>query len=297
MEKLKVLQRFYKNNPQNKLNPVYRYKALENKQKLVKKYNTDVYETNYKKLQEADLIDKEVLQREGEYIRTLEDEIQKHWILTELNSKFDLIQNKIPIEYEEGLKALEELPQHSNIMKLPKGLVTNAKKSFDNITQNGVPHKSEVEINTKLLANSLKTLVEVINYERFEDLTIEDLASRVRIQNYKHYYFWFKSLFSSTIIPNNLTAPTKDNFPSYSKLVDEYKKADQSEKDDLHKIDLLESYITNKDYLQAYTILKNNSKFLDYVEGGKQQLQTIEDYLVYQTLTEINFIQNIRKIS
>jgi len=59
---------------------------------------------------------------------------------------------------------------------------------------------------------------------------------------------------------------------------------------------MLESLVKDKDYLQAYTILKNNSKFLQYLEGANEDLQTIEDYLVYRTLKEINYLQNLRKL-
>ena len=292
------MNRFLKNNPVNNQSPVYRHKAIQHKNELLKIYNFEVLKENYKKLQEADVLDSEIIKKEGEYIRTLEDELQKHWILSELNNRFDIYENKVPLNHEDALRALKELPGHSNIMKLPQSLVKNAKDSLDSIQKNGVPNISEVEFTAQKLNNSLKILTEVLNYERFEEVTFEDLRKRVKIQNWTNYFYNLKGYFMNKFAsPNNIIEPTADNSKSYLKMIEQYEKISKSEREALHDLDALESSVNNNDFMQIYRILKNNSKFLEYIEDAKEQMQIIEDYLLYQTLTEINYLQNARKVN
>ena len=265
---------------------------------------------NYTKLNEADLLHKEILIKEGQYIRTLEDELNKHQILNELNNKFNVYDNKIPLSNEEASLALEDLPSHSHIMKLPKSLVNESQKSYQSILKNGVPNKSEVKYNATSLTNSLKRLTEVLEYERFEDVSIEDLNKRISLQNWTNYFNSFKNYFCPNYVQTrDIITPTEETSEKFLKLAQMYQKMSKDEKADLHELggiqsenstkvfESLESYLHSNDYLQIYTVLKNNSKFLDYIEGAEEQLQTIEDYLLYQTLTEINYLQNVKKVT
>lgn len=292
-----MLDAFLKSNPVGTENPIYRHKAIQHKNQLLKQYNSDLFSREYEKLKQADLLTEQIVKMEGEHIVTLEDELKKHWMLTCLSSKSPIFDRTIPLTHSEVRSALKALPHHSSLMKLPKSLVINASDSYLSILEHGIPNKSHVEESAKKLKESLTAISQVLNYERFEDVSYEDLKSRVSLQNWTNYFMGFKRvLCSSPIVSNDIIPPTQENYAEFERLVELFKKMDVKDIDSLFQLENFESYIQSGDYLQIYKILKNNSSFLKFIKDTDEHVRTIEDYLLYQTLTEINYLQNAIKI-
>ena len=61
----------------------------------------------------------------------------------------------------------------------------------------------------------------------------------------------------------------------------------KEEKEKLHEFDTIENWLKEGKILTIYQILENNDKFIDLIVDGDKHLQIIEDYLVYQTLKDI----------
>jgi hypothetical protein len=218
-------------------------------------------------------------------------------MLTCLNSKSPVFNGTIPLTQTEITTALKDLPSHSSLMKLPKSLVTNANQSYISILEHGIPSKKHVEESAKKLKQSLSSITEVLKYDRFEDVTYDDLKSRVSVQNWTNYLYGFKGVFSSNLVlPSDIIPPTQENYSEYQKLVEVFQKMDEQDRDSLHQLESFESYIHSGDYKQIYKILKSNKPFLKFIKDTEQHVQVIEDFLLYQTLTEINYLQNANNI-
>jgi len=224
------------------------------------------------------------------------EELTKFRFIKELKNATDKLNNDtVPLSHSQATEALGVLSEYSQILKLPSKLIKNANMSYVDILQNGVPLKAKVKKNINLIRRSLKNLVEVLEYERFADVSLEELQSKIQTQNWKNYLFSYGSFVNSSLAaPNSIVMPTKENFPEYLKLVEAYKKMEKSEKEVLHEFETLENCVKQEDIITIYKILRNNDKFLCYVEDGCEMLQTIENYLVYQALKEINYLQKLQ---
>lgn len=174
-------------------------------------------------------------------------------------------------------------------MHLPEGLVKNAQRSTLNLIEKGVPSLKNVENSTRCLCESLKNFMNFLEFERFHDVTVSELKSRLQSLRTKNYLLSFKTYIKpDTVLPNNIIPLDETNLAQFISIAEAYKSMNREEKGKLHGFDTIENYLKRQKIVEVYKILKNNDKFIAYIEDGQEHLQTIEDYLVYQTLKEIH---------
>ena len=208
LQKLSILEEYLKNNPIGDQSPLFRSQIIKSRKALLEKYNASVFETNYQKINEVDKMAKRIIRNNDDSSKMFERELKKYVILKELeDSKLQIIGEK-PLQLEQIVSLLNEFENHSSVMKLPDVLVENAKKSIISMIANGVPTESDVEASTRWLSKSLKNLVSLLEFERFHDITLEELQSRLTTQRVTNYFLSFKSyIYSNVVVPNDILSP------------------------------------------------------------------------------------------
>lgn len=279
-------------------NPFYRHKAILNKQKILKEYSlTDVFTESHQKIQKAEEYAKRIIKTHDEYSQLFDKEIEKFRRRRELERQTPKNCNDRLLTHDEATKALSELSKHSNLMGLPNSLVKYSNSAYLNILERGVPNETEVSHSVKCLKESLKNFVEVLDFERFNDITLEELKAKVSEQSWKNYFksYW-GYLDSAHVVPSELLPPTDENFPNYLVLIENYKRMEPTEKANLHEFETLENCVKEGNYMTIYKILRNNDKFLEYIVDGRDHLHKLEAYLLYHTLQEINHLQVSQRV-
>ena len=298
VDKLKILDEFIKNNPVGRQNPLYRHKVIEHKHQILKEFDTQVITDSYTKIHNADMKAREVIRNENEHSRMYEHELKKYRMLKELSTKSKDLDRDTPLTNQEVLTAMKELHQQATMRMLPESLVKNAPNAYVNMLAKGIPSEEDAENSAKCLKESLVNLVEILNFERFSDVTLEELKSRITLQSWKNYLLSFRSYINSNVVmANEIVVPTEESLPEFVKIAELYKNMNNDEKETLHEFEIIENSLKQGDFVSVYKILRNNDKFLRYIVGGVEHLQTLEDYLLYQTLKEINYLQSVKPLA
>ena len=208
LQKVSILEEYLKNNVVGEQNPILRWKMIENRNKLLEEYNCNVFEENYEKVNSVDKIAKRIIRNNDDSSKMFEKELKKYMIMKELEGNKSQITGENPLELPQIIDSLKDLESHAHFMKLPDTLVSNAKHSIVNMISSGIPSEDDVENSTRLLWESLKNLVSLLEFERFHDITLEELQSRISTQKIINYFLSFKSyIYSDVVVPNNVITP------------------------------------------------------------------------------------------
>jgi hypothetical protein len=236
-DKLKVVEGFLKQNPLGKQNPIYRHKVIEAKTHLLNSYTPKLFQECYKKLDSVDQMAKSVVKSQHDHSLLFNHELEKYRITSNLSHI-----TSTPLTAEEASSSLTHFAQYSSTTALPATLATNCFSTYADILLHGVPSRNEVERNAKVLKKSLQSLVDVLDYERFSEVTLEELQSSVVNESWKNYFYRFLKYVDPQFVgARDIVTPTKDNYDEFMKVIDMYKIMNKQEIENLHEFDMIEN--------------------------------------------------------